>query len=164
MSKLFKRQFGHRHWIVLIEMVKIHVWIIRFRLRMREIWLQEDLHVGPCNLTWSMGGLTDLPCQIRVRSCISTRNLYRLWLLLRQNIPTLYLWKATTDWGEHNRIKQLSFTFQTLNLSSNLHVVLLLISMTRDGILRLVGRPRACQWLLTHFIYEFYPSHFLEKD
>jgi hypothetical protein len=80
--------------------------------------------------------LTGLPGQIRVRSCIFTWNLYRLWLLLGQDLPTLYLWRATIYWGEHNWIKQtmsLLFISWTLKLSSNLHVVHPLISMTRDG-------------------------------
>jgi hypothetical protein len=64
---------------------------IQFGVRMREIWLLEDLHVEHAVKPDLGGGLTGLPCQMRVRSCISTWNLYRLRLLLGQDLPTLYL-------------------------------------------------------------------------
>jgi hypothetical protein len=42
---------------------------------MREIWLLEDPRVGHAVKPAPGGGLTGLPCQIRVRSCISTQSI-----------------------------------------------------------------------------------------
>jgi hypothetical protein len=52
-----------------------------------------------------------LPNTAWVRSCISTRDLYRFRLLLGQDLPTLYLWRVTANWGEHNRIYQYLLLF-----------------------------------------------------
>jgi hypothetical protein len=56
-------------------------------------------------------GLTGGCSQIWVRSCILTRYLYRFRLLLRQDLSTLYLWRVTANWGEHNRIKHYLLRF-----------------------------------------------------
>jgi hypothetical protein len=97
---------------------------------------------------WPVGpdGLTGACSQIRVRSCISTPYLYSLQLLLGQDLPTLYLWRVTVDWGEHNRIYQLHLLFYPLNNFSNLHASRLLISTNWDGVLGPAGRPRARRW------------------
>jgi hypothetical protein len=83
----------------------------------------------PANQPGCRSGLTGLPRLIRVRSCILTRDLHRLRLILGQDLLTLHLRRATTDSGEHNWIKQ------TMHLLFIL-VVLILIPTTRDGVLR----------------------------
>jgi hypothetical protein len=89
---------------------------------------------------WPMGpdGLIGARSQIRVRSCISTRDLYKFRFLLGQDLPTLYLWRATVDLGGDNRIYQLHLLFTLSTPVSNLHASRLLISTTWDGVLGLL--------------------------
>ena len=44
--KVLKMQNGLHHCLDLVEMIKMHMWNVRFGLRMREIWLREVLHPG----------------------------------------------------------------------------------------------------------------------
>jgi hypothetical protein len=67
--------------------IYIYIYNVHFEVWMREIWLLEDLHVGHTVKPGPGGGFTGLLCQIRVRSCISTWDLYRLRLLLGQDLP-----------------------------------------------------------------------------
>jgi hypothetical protein len=44
--KVLKKQFGLHHWIGLVEYIKIHIQNVQFGVRMKEIWLLEDLHAA----------------------------------------------------------------------------------------------------------------------
>jgi hypothetical protein len=46
----------------------------------------------------------------------------------------------------HNPIDLLFITFSLLSLFQTLYASCLLISMTKDGVLRLAGHPKAHQW------------------
>ena len=48
--KLLKIQNGLHHCVDLIETIKMHIWNVRFGLRMKEIWLREVLHPGQTGL------------------------------------------------------------------------------------------------------------------
>ena len=58
---------------------------------MRELCLPEDLHPG---LTGPETGQTGPKQPIRVNSCILTRNLLGLRLLMGTDLPTLYIYEG----------------------------------------------------------------------
>jgi hypothetical protein len=72
--KLLKRQFGLHYWTTLVVVIKIHIWNVQFWLRMREVWLQEDLHIELTGQTGSVN-YTGFGVYNPHRSCISTWNL-----------------------------------------------------------------------------------------
>ena len=72
---------------------------------MRELCLPEDMHHG----------LTGPKQPIRVRSCILTHNLLGFWLLITIDLPTLYIWRATADWVNPNRINTFILYFLSPN-------------------------------------------------
>jgi hypothetical protein len=74
---------GLHHCVDLVETIKMHMWNVQFGVRMMELWSWQE---PAMRLT----GLTGARSQIRVRSCILMRDLYRFRLLLGQDLPTLY--------------------------------------------------------------------------
>ena len=72
--KVLKMQNGLHHYLDLVETIKMHMWNVRFGLRMREIWLQEVLHPGRPVRPVYRSGQTDLDSPDRVMSCILARN------------------------------------------------------------------------------------------
>jgi len=68
--KLLKMQNRLHHCVDLVETIKIHMWNVRFGLRMREIWLQEVLHPGRPVKPVYRSGQTGPDSPDRVRSCI----------------------------------------------------------------------------------------------
>ena len=72
----------------------------------RPIWSLDEEVMTPGRpapgLTGQTGpetGETGPKRRIRVRSCILTRDLLGFRLLIRTDLPTLYIWRATADWG-----------------------------------------------------------------
>jgi hypothetical protein len=145
-TKVLKISIGLNHCIDLVEKIEMHMWNVQFWVWMRELWSWQEPALRMTGLTGGPvepNGLAGARSQIWFRCWISMWNWYRLRLLLGQDLPTLYLWMLTSDWGEHNRIYQLHLLFTLSTPFSNLHASHLLISTILDGILGPAGLPRA---------------------